>query len=194
MRATAPAPTGRSKFLPVIVVSAVLAPLLIAAVSLRPPPPAPSDTSGFVEVELTTDTPGTVRLPASWAHVSRDGHNAELGLGATPRRELLDGVLEGNGANSLASRQDLRLDDVYVEVWTSYQPVAGGFDAPKLGKRVDPADFETGQEKFGEPIYRYDASPEEGGLYSFMYWAGPEASDANQQEMLDIIRSLRFDR
>jgi hypothetical protein len=30
-------------------------------------------------------------------------------------------------------------------------------------------------------------------LYTFIYWAGPEASEEHEQEMLDVIRSLRFD-
>lgn len=47
--------------------------------------------------------------------------------------------------------------------------------------------------KFGEPIYRYDARVENDVLYTFIYWAGPEASEEHEQEMLDVIRSLRFD-
>ncbi|MEA2453484.1 MAG: hypothetical protein QOG04_2194 [Actinomycetota bacterium] len=176
-----------------IAVVAVLVALLIAALARRSPTPAPTNASGFVDVALTTDTPGSVRLPASWGHVALEGRHGGVALATSPRAELLDGVVEGNGAQSLAGRQDLRLDDVYVEVWTSYQPVAGGLAAPNLGERVNPADFEPGQEKFGEPIFRYDASPEGGGLYSFMYWAGPEASEEDKEEMLAIILSLRFE-
>jgi hypothetical protein len=182
---------GRSWFVPVLIIAILVGLVSYSALRERPhlvvPPLATSDVD---TLELSI---GAVQLPSSWSHVSREGRNGGLAMAASPRQEMLEGVVQGNGATSLAVRQDLRLDDAYVEVWTNYQPVEGGIDAPELGERLHPSDFEPVEVKFGEPIYSYHAVPEDGGLVSFVYWAGPEVSEAHRQEMLDMIRSLRFD-
>jgi hypothetical protein len=101
----------------------------------------------FVDVEIATEPPGMGRLPASWAHIAQDGLHSSLGLAASPRAELLDATANGDRVTGLEGRQDLRLDDAYVEVSRTMGSVAGGFEAPPLETSLDLDDFEASQEK-----------------------------------------------
>ena len=144
-----------------------------------------------VAIDTNTDATGTVRIPSSWVHVS-EGQNSGLGLATAPRAELIDGVVDGNRVTSLTGIQDLRLDDVFVEVWVNDMLAFGGFEGPAIPTAFDPADFEPSGQKFGEPINEFVAEGPDGRQYVFRYWAGPEASEEDRQTMLDVIRSMRF--
>ena len=147
---------------------------------------------GFVAVEIPTEDPGTVQLPGSWAHVSHAGINAELGIAASPRASLVDEVVHGNGANSMSGNEDLRADDVFVEVWGSYQPVAGGFDLPQLPRRLGLDAFEVDRQLLGAVLYTFAAEGRGGGRYDIHYWIGPDAAPDVEEQLYGIIRSLRF--
>lgn len=150
----------------------------------------PTVDTRYVQVDISTDTAGTVLIPNDWPHVSHPGHNAELGLAAASREALVDEVVDGNAAHSISADQDLRPDDVFVEVWASYQPFVGIRKIGLLPKRFAPELFAPDESLLGSQVYELKARGE--GIYDIRYWIGPDASEEDREALFAVIRSMRF--
>jgi hypothetical protein len=167
--------------------------VLLAAASCSEKEKSPTrvDSTVTERVAVVLDDPGTIDLPQSWFHMSQASRNATLGLAAVPREELLQEVASGNALRHLEVL-DLMADDVFVEIWASYQPVAGGSRAPELPTRVSLEDFKALENLHGAPLYEFEGAAPGGGLVTLHFWAGPDVSPDHLSQLRTAISSLRF--
>jgi hypothetical protein len=145
-------------------------------------------------IELLTDDPLTLTIPAGWSYVEFEPGGHFVGLAAASNPEPLEDVRDDRpdveGFRGI-SGDDVSPGDVFVELHVSYPPPSGEpRHVAAFPRALRPRHFTAHSDLLGGPVYELTARGRDRGYYTVRYWVGPEADDADAEAAVELATSI----